>query len=108
MSKGFDLGGILQQAQQLQERLANVQNELAGRTVEASAGGGMVTATVNGKLEVVAIRIEPSLLDSKDVDMLQDLVVAAVNEGIRNAQRLVADEMGKVTGGLGIKLPGIT
>jgi DNA-binding YbaB/EbfC family protein len=107
MSKGFDIGGILQQAQQLQERLANVQQELASRTVEASAGGGMVTATVNGKLEVVSIRIEPSLLDSKDVDMLQDLVVAAVNEGIRSAQRLVADEMGKVTGGLGIKLPGM-
>jgi DNA-binding YbaB/EbfC family protein len=107
MSKGFDLGGILQQAQQLQERLANVQQELASRTVDASAGGGMVTATVNGKLEVISIRIEPSLLDSKDVDMLQDLVVAAVNEGIRSAQRLVADEMGKVTGGLGIKLPGM-
>ena len=107
MSKGFDLGGILQQAQQLQERLANVQQELATRTVEASAGGGMVTATVNGKLEVVRIRIEPSLLESKDVEMLQDLVMAAVNEGIRSAQRLVADEMGKVTGGLGIKLPGM-
>ena len=107
MSKGFDLGGILQQAQQLQEKLANIQNELASRTVEASAGGGMVTATVNGKLEVISIRIEPSLLDSKDVDMIQDLVVAAVNEGIRGAQRLVADEMGKVTGGLGIKLPGM-
>jgi DNA-binding YbaB/EbfC family protein len=108
MSKGFDIGGILQQAQQLQERLANVQQELATRTVEASAGGGMVTATVNGKLEVVQIRIEPTLLESKDVDMLQDLVVAAINEGIRSAQRLVADEMGKVTGGLGIKLPGMS
>jgi nucleoid-associated protein EbfC len=107
MSKGFDLGGILQQAQQLQERLANVQQELASTVREASSGGGMVTATVNGKLEVIGIRIEPSLLDSKDVDMLQDLVVAAVNEGIRSAQRLVADEMGKVTGGLGIKLPGM-
>ena len=108
MSKGFDLGGILQQAQQLQERLANVQQELATRTVEASAGGGMVTATVNGKLEVVHVRIEPTLLDSKDVEMLQDLVAAAINEGIRSAQRLVADEMGKVTGGLGIKLPGMS
>ena len=111
MSKGFDLssiGNLVQQAKEMQERLSSVQAEVGARTVEASAGGGMVTATVNGKLEVVAIRIEPSLLDSKDVDMLQDLVVAAVNEGIRNAQRLVADEMGKVTGGLGIKLPGIT
>jgi DNA-binding YbaB/EbfC family protein len=107
MGKGFDLGGILQQAQQLQERLANVQQELATRTVEASAGGGMVTAVVNGKLELIQIRIEPSLIDSHDVEMLQDLIVAAVNEGIRSAQRLVADEMGKVTGGLGIKLPGM-
>lgn len=107
MSKGFDLGGILQQAQQLQERLANVQQELASRTVEASVGGGMVTAVVNGKLELIQIRIEPTLLDGHDVEMLQDLIVAAVNEGIRSAQRLVADEMGKVTGGLGIKLPGM-
>lgn len=107
MSKGFDLGGILQQAQQLQERLANVQQELASRTVEASVGGGMVTAVVNGKLELIQIRIEPTLLDGRDVEMLQDLIVAAVNEGIRSAQRLVADEMGKVTGGLGIKLPGM-
>lgn len=107
MSKGFDLGGILQQAQQLQERLANVQQELASRTVEASVGGGMVTAVVNGKLELIQIRIEPALLDSHDVEMLQDLIVAGVNEGIRSAQRLVADEMSKVTGGLGLKLPGM-
>jgi len=95
---------MMKQAQQMQERL---QKQMADMRVEASAGGGMVTATVNGKLEVIGVRIEPSLLDSKDVEMIQDLVVAAVNEGIRGAQRLVADEMGKVTGGLGIKLPGM-
>jgi DNA-binding YbaB/EbfC family protein len=107
MSKGFDIGGLFRQAQQLQEKLAGVQEELAGRTVEASAGGGMVTAVVNGKLELVTLRIEPSMLESPDLEMLQDLVVAAVNEGIRAAQRMVADEMGKLTGGLGIKLPGM-
>src|SRR2546421_12672795 len=80
MGKGFDLGGLFRQAQQLQEKIANVQQELAERTVEASAGGGMVTAVVSGKLEVVQLRIEPSLLEKPDADMLRDLVVAAVNE----------------------------
>ena len=107
MDKPFDLSGLFRQAQQLQEKLASVQQELAGRTVEASAGGGMVTAVVNGKLEVVQIRIDQSLLDARDMEMLQDLVVAAVNEGIRAAQKMTADEMGKLTGGLGIKLPGM-
>ena len=107
MDKGFDLGGLFKQAQQLQERLANVQQELAGRTVEASAGGGMISAVVNGKLEVVQIRIDPTLLQAPDVDMLQDLVVAAVNEGIRAAQKMMSDEMNKLTGGLGLKLPGM-
>jgi hypothetical protein len=107
MGKGFDFGGILRQAQQLQEKLGSIQQELGTRTVEASAGGGMVTAVVNGKLEVVQVRIEPSLLEARDADMLQDLVVAAVNEGIRAAQKMLADEMGKVTGGLGFKLPGM-
>src|SRR6059036_2897998 len=105
MGKGFDLGGLFRQAQQLQEKIANVQQELAGRTVEASAGGGMVTAVVSGKLEVVELRIDPSLLETPDVEMLQDLVVAAVNEGIRAAQKMLAEEMGKFTGRLGIKLP---
>lgn len=107
MTKGFDLGGILRQAQQLQERLATVQEELGARTVEASAGGGMVTAVVNGKLELVSVHIDPSLLESRDAEMLQDLVVAAVNEGVRAARKMIEDEMGKLTGGLGIKLPGM-
>ena len=107
MGKGFDLGGLFRQAQQLQEKLASVQQEIGARTVEASAGGGMVTAVVSGKLEVVQLRIEPSLLEKPDADMLQDLVVAAVNEGIRAAQRMLSEEMGKLTGGLGIKLPGM-
>lgn len=109
MGKGFDLGGLLKQAQQLQERIAGVQDELAERTAEGRAGGGLVTAVVNGKLEVLSVTLDPSLLQQPDQEMLQDLVVAAVNEGIRAAQRLVADEMQKVTGGLPLpfKLPGL-
>src|SRR2546422_2204867 len=107
MGKGFDIGGLFKQAQELQEKIANVQQELAERTVEASAGGGMVSAVVNGKFELVRLRIEPSLFQNPDVEMVQDLVVAAVNEGVRAARRMVEEEMGKLTGGLGIKLPGI-
>ena len=107
MGKGFDIGNLIRQAQELKDKFTNAQDELAGRTVEASAGGGMVTAVVNGRLELVSIRIEPSLVASPDLEMLQDLVVAAVNEGVRAARRLIEEEMSKLTGGLGIKLPGM-
>ena len=106
MSKGFDLGGLLQQAKQLQERLTSVQEEIAARTAEGRAGGGMVTAVVNGRMELLSVEIDPSLLEkTPDRTMLQDLVVAAVNEALRAARALVADEMQKVTGGLPI--PGL-
>jgi DNA-binding YbaB/EbfC family protein len=105
MSRGLGLGDIVKQAQELQERLSKVQEEAAGRTVEASAGGGMVKVTVNGRLEVVRLQIEPQVLAGGDVEMLQDLIAAAVNEGIRSAQRMMADEMSKLTGGL--KIPGL-
>ncbi len=106
MSKGFDLGGLLEQASKLQERMATAQQELASRTVEGRAGGGMVSVVVNGRLEVLRCSIDPSLLaGAPDRDMLQDLLVAAVNDGIRAAQRMMADEMSKLTGGL--KLPGM-
>ena len=107
MGKGFDIGGLFRQAQELQQKIASVQQELGERTVEAAAGGGMVTAVVNGKFEVVSIRIEPSLLERPDADMLQDLIVAAVNEAVRAARRMIEEEMSKLTGGLGIKLPGM-
>ena len=105
MSRGLGLGDIVKQAQELQERLSKVQEEAAGRTVDASAGGGMVKVTVNGRLEVVRLQIEPQVLAGGDVEMLQDLIAAAVNEGIRSAQRMMADEMSKLTGGL--KIPGL-
>jgi len=107
MANTFDLGGLLKQAQALQERLASAQDELAKRTVEGTAGGGMVTAVLNGRLEVMSVRIDPTLLVEPDRDMLQDLVVAAVNAAIHAAQRMMGEEMGRLSGGLGIKLPGM-
>lgn len=108
MPKGFDLsnvGELVQQAKEMQERLASLQAEVATRTVEASAGGGMVTARVNGKLEVLSVSVDPEVLSAGDREMLQDLVVAAVNQALRQAQAMVAEEMSKLTGGL--KIPGL-
>ena len=107
MAEKFDLGGLFKQAQELQGRLAAAQQAIGERSVDGSAGGGMVTVRVSGKLELVSVHIDPTLLESPDREMLQDLVVAAVNDGIRRAQALVAEEMGKLTGGLGLKLPGL-
>ena len=100
------ISDIFRQAQEMQARLAEIQQEAAGRTVEATAGGGMVTAVVNGKLEVISLRIEKQVLEGGDVEMLQDLIIAAVNQGIRTAQQQMAAEMSKLTGG--IKIPGLT
>jgi DNA-binding YbaB/EbfC family protein len=107
VSKGIGgFGDIMKQAQQMQERLAQIQTEAGNKTVEGSAGGGMVVAVVNGRLEVVSLRIDKQVAGGGDVEMLQDLVIAAVNQAIRAAQKLMADEMSKVTGGL--KIPGLT
>lgn len=105
MSKTPGFGELFKQAQELQQRLQRVQEEAAQRTLEASAGGGMVKVSVNGRLEIVRLQIEPSLLRSGDVEMLQDLVIAAVNQGLRAAQQAVSEEMSKLTGEL--KLPGL-
>lgn len=101
-----NFGNIMKQAKKLQERMARLQEELAVKTVEASSGGGMVTIVVNGRFEVVSLRIEKDVVNPDDVEMLQDLVMAAVNEGIRKAQEMTQAEMGKLTGGLSI--PGLT
>jgi len=103
MTKG--LGNIMKMAKQAQARIVQVQEEMANRTVEAAAGGGMVKATVNGKNELVALKIEPDVLRDADAEMVQDLVVAAVNEALRKAQEMVAQEMAKITGGM--SLPGL-
>ena len=108
MANPFDLGGmgdLMKQAKAMQDRLAQMQEEVGGRVVEGSAGGGMVTARVTGKLEVRAIEIDPQVVGGGDQEMLQDLVVAAVNDGIRKAQAMMTEEMSKLTGGL--KIPGL-
>jgi DNA-binding YbaB/EbfC family protein len=94
----FDISQLLKQAQDIQSRLASVQERLKHRTVEATVGGGTVTATVNGKLEVVALRIDPVAVDPRDTEMLQDLVIAAVNEGLRRARDLAREEFQQATG----------
>jgi len=100
------LGNIVRQAQKMQAQMQKIQEELANKTVEASSGGGMVKAVVNGKQELLSIKIEPEVVNPSDVEMLQDLIVAAVNEGIKRSQAMMSEEMGKVTGGLGV--PGLS
>ena len=97
---------MMRQAQQLQQRMAKLEQELESETVEASAGGGMVTVVVTGKLAVQSVTIDPEVVAPEDVDMLEDLVLAAVNEGLSKAQQLAAQKMGAITGGLNI--PGLT
>jgi len=101
-----NIGNIMKQAKKLQERMTSLQNDLALRTVDASAGGGMVSVLVNGKHELVSLKIEKEVVNPEDVDMLQDLILAAVNEGMRKAQEMAAAEMAKLTGG--INIPGLT
>lgn len=91
---------LMKQAKQMQAKMAEVQEALGEMTVEASAGGGQVTAVVTGRQELVEVRINPDVVDPEDVEMLQDLVTAAVNEGLRKAAELAAEEMNKATGGL--------
>jgi DNA-binding YbaB/EbfC family protein len=92
---------MMKQVQQMQADMAKAQEELKSQVVEASAGGGMVTVKVTGDLEVVEVRIDPGAVDPEDVDMLQDLVLAATNEALRSAQEMAANKLGGVTGGLG-------
>ncbi len=93
---------IMKQAKKMQERMASLQKEMETKTVEAQAGGGMVSVVVNGKYEIVSLKIEKEVVNPEDIEMLQDLIAAAINEGIRKAQEMAASEMGKITGGLNI------
>jgi len=104
MSKKM-LGNIMREAQKMQAEMAKVQEEAKKKTVEATAGGGMVTAVANGAGELVSIRIEKDVVDPEDIEMLQDLILAASNEAIRRAQEQVSAEMSKLTGGL--QIPGM-
>ncbi|QSV46862.1 YbaB/EbfC family nucleoid-associated protein [Geobacter benzoatilyticus] len=103
MSKG--LAGIMKQAQMMQQKMARLQEEAAKQTAEATAGGGAVTAVVSGKNQLLSLSIKPEAVDPNDVEMLQDLIVAAVNEALKKVQAQFSEEMGKITGGLNI--PGL-
>ena len=103
---GNKLSDLMKQAQRLQSQIQKMQEELAERTVEATSGGGMVTVVANGKQEIVSIKIDPEVVNKDDIEMLEDLIVAAVNEAKRRAQELVMNEISKLTGGLGIP-PGL-
>ncbi len=99
------MANLQRMAQQMQQEMARVQSELEGATVDGSAGGGVVSATVTGKGELVSVTIDPSAVDPADVEMLQDLVVAAVNDALRASRELADQKMAAVTGGL--KIPGM-
>lgn len=103
-----NMGNLMKQAQQFQTRFAKLQEELAEKTVEGSAGGGMVSVVVNGRQEVVSVRIDPEVVDPKDLEMLQDLILAAVNEALAKAKTMVNEEMGKITQSLNLpNIPGL-
>ena len=97
-----NMKNMMKQAQKMQAEMAKVQEQLGDMTVEAASGGGMVQVTVNGKMVVQSISIDPEAIDPEDREMLEDMVLAAVNEGLRKAQDMAAEEMQKVTGGLNI------
>ncbi|MBI4837836.1 MAG: YbaB/EbfC family nucleoid-associated protein [Nitrospirae bacterium] len=104
MSKKM-FGDIMKQAQKMQQEMGKIQEEAREKTVEASSGGGMVTVTASGAMEIVSIKIEKNVVNPDDIEMLQDLIAAAVNEALRRAQNLVAEDMSKLTGGL--QIPGM-
>ena len=103
MAKG--MGNLMKQAQRMQEQMLEIQEGLKSRTVEATVGGGMVTVAANGQQEILSISISPEVVDPEDVEMLEDLVLAAVNEARRKSQEMAAQEMEKLTGGM--KIPGL-
>lgn len=108
MSKGF--GDMMRQAKILQEKIARMQEELGEKVVESTVGGGMVVARANGRQELLSITLEREVVNPDDIEMLQDLVVAAVNDVLKKSQEMAAQEMGKITGGIkipGLKIPGL-
>ena len=100
------MGNMMKEAQKLQSKMLRLQDELAQKTIETAAGGGMVKVVANGKQQIVAIQIEKEVVDPDDVEMLQDLILAAVNDALTKSQEMVSAEMAKLTGGLSI--PGLT
>lgn len=102
---GGQMNQMMKQAKKMQQEVEKLQAELYEKIVETSAGGGAINVKVNGKQEIVEIKIKPEVLDPDDVEMLEDLIIAAVNDGIRQSQEMVSSEMSKITGGLNI--PGL-
>ncbi len=102
----MDMSKIMEQAQQMQQKMKQIQDDLAKKTIVGSAGGGMVQVTVNGQGDVLGIEIEKQLISEDESQMLQDLIVAATNDGLRKAKELSKQELGSLTGGL--DLPGLT
>lgn len=102
---GASLSKMMKEAKKVQERIAKLQEELESKIVEASAGGGAVQVKVNGKQQLVEIKISKEAVDPEDIEMLEDMIMAAVNEGLKSAQEMVSEEMAKITGGLNI--PGL-
>ena len=100
-----NMGNMMKQAQQLQAKMAKLQEELSTKTVETASGGGMIKVVANGKQQLVSIQIEKEVVDPEDVEMLQDLILAAVNDALAKSQEMVSGEMSKLTGGLNI--PGL-
>lgn len=100
-----NMNAMMKQAQQLQKKMMKAQADLATKTVEASAGGGMVKVVANGGQKIESIVLEPEVVDPEDIEMLQDLVLAAVNDALNKSQEMVSQEMGKLTGGM--KIPGL-
>ncbi|MFZ5766085.1 MAG: YbaB/EbfC family nucleoid-associated protein [Thermodesulfobacteriota bacterium] len=103
----MDMDSILKRAQQFQYQMSQMQEELARRTITSRVGGGMVEVTVNGKFEVVGLRIDKEAINPDDPAMLQDLIAAAVNDAMRQAREMTQSELARLTGGLGINLPGM-
>jgi DNA-binding YbaB/EbfC family protein len=111
MAKGFDMNQLMKQAQQMQTEMAKAQEELAGETVESSAGGGLVRVTATGAGDITAIKIDPKAIDPDDPELLEDMVLAAVTEALRSSQALAQSKLGGALGGLGglggLGLPGL-
>ncbi|HEX3011136.1 MAG TPA: YbaB/EbfC family nucleoid-associated protein [Syntrophomonadaceae bacterium] len=102
---GANMNNMIKQAKKVQEQIAKMQEELQERVVEASAGGGAVTIKVSGKQEILEIKIKPEVVDPEDIEMLEDLILTAVNDGVKKSQDMVSGEMAKITGGFNI--PGL-
>jgi DNA-binding YbaB/EbfC family protein len=103
-----NMGQLMKQAQQFQAKMAKLQEELGDRTVEASAGGGMVSVVVNGRQEIISLHIDPEVINPDDQEMLQDLIMAAINDALSRAKAMMNEEMGKLTKGINLpNIPGL-